>query len=100
MRGGSLATEAVEFLPPLSFASCFTIHLLRIAHKLCSQGKDIASLDEWLQMQAALIEQFKTDPAIKDASRIMRLARTISYPSTAKAKKGYETEVTVLEELE
>ena len=51
-------------------------------------------------MQAALIEQFKTDPAIKDASRIMRLARTISYPSTAKAKKGYETEVTVLEELE
>jgi hypothetical protein len=29
----------------------------------------------------------------------MRLAGTISYPSKAKAEKGYETEVTVLEEL-
>lgn len=62
--------------------------------------QDIASLHEWQRMQAALIEQFKTDPAIKDASRIMRLAGTISYPGKAKVKKGYETELTVLEELE
>ena len=61
--------------------------------------QDIASLDEWQRMQGALIAKFRTDPAIKDASRIMRLAGTISYPSKAKAKKGYETELTVLEEL-
>jgi hypothetical protein len=58
----------------------------------------IPDLDAWRDMQSALIARFGCDPAIKNPSRIMRMAGTLSYPSRAKSARGYQTELTWLEE--
>lgn len=58
----------------------------------------IPDLEAWKSMQAALIQNFGTDPAIKNPSRIMRLAGTISYPSEKKRALDYVPELTSLQE--
>jgi hypothetical protein len=59
----------------------------------------IPDLEAWKSMQAALIQNFYTDPAIKNPSRIMRLAGTISYPPERKKVLGYVPELTSLQEV-
>lgn len=58
----------------------------------------IPDLEAWKSMQAALIQNFDTDPAVKNPSRIMRLAGTISFPSEKKKMLGYVPELTSLQE--
>ena len=58
----------------------------------------IPDLAAWRDMQTALIARFGCDPAIKNPSRVMRLAGTLSYPNRAKSARGYQTERTWLEE--
>ena len=58
----------------------------------------IPDLDAWRDMQSALIARFGCDPAIKNPSRIMRLAGTLSHPNRAKSARGYQTELTWFEE--
>lgn len=59
----------------------------------------IPDLEAWKSMQAALIQNFDTDPAIKNPSRIMRLAGTISYPTENKKRRGYVPELTSILEV-
>lgn len=58
----------------------------------------IFELKKWRQVQQRLIANFNSDAAIKNPSRIMRLAGTISYPSPNKIKRGYKPELTILME--
>ena len=64
------------------------------------QVESIENLENWAQGQELLIERFATDPAIKNPSRIMRLAGTISWPKQQKQEKGYIPELTKLDEVE
>jgi len=62
------------------------------------QVAGINNIDEWREAQFLLIERFKSDQAINNPSRIMRLAGTVSWPNTKKKEKGYIPELTTLEE--
>ena len=55
-------------------------------------------LPSWTQRQKQLADQFNTDKAIVNPSRIMRVAGTISFPSTAKLAKGYIPELVTMHE--
>ncbi len=55
-------------------------------------------LEAWKQVQRGLIGFYDSDPAIKDAPRIMRLAGSVSYPSDKKTAKGYVPELVRLRE--
>lgn len=61
---------------------------------------DIPNIDSWTLMQNALITQFGSDPAIKNPSRIMRLAGTVAYPTKTKIARGYVPELTYLQEVQ
>ena len=58
----------------------------------------IPDLAAWRDMQSALIARFGSDPAIKNPSRVMRLAGTLSHPYCSKTARGYQAELTWLEE--
>ena len=57
---------------------------------------DVPSLELWTELQSRMIEYFGSDPAIKNPSRIMRLAGTVSYPNERKILRGYSPEITYL----
>jgi hypothetical protein len=50
----------------------------------------------WKTTQSAIAKHFKTDAAVINPSRIMRLPGTISYPNSKKQQKGYEPELVTL----
>jgi hypothetical protein len=58
----------------------------------------IPDLEAWRDMQSALIARLGSDPAIKNPSRVMRLAGTLSHPDGSKTARGYLTELTRLKE--
>jgi hypothetical protein len=57
---------------------------------------DVPCPEKWSELQSRLIDYFGSDPAIKNPSRIMRLAGTISYPNERKISRGYIPEITHL----
>jgi RecA-family ATPase len=50
-------------------------------------------MDAWKATQCAIIDHFESDAAIKNPSRIMRLAGSIAYPDSKKIGKGYIPEL-------
>lgn len=60
----------------------------------------IEGVDEWQLAQNLLIQRFDSDKNIKNPSRIMRLAGTVSWPNAQKVKRGYIPELTALQEIE
>ena len=52
----------------------------------------------WKERQKQIAVQFKTDKAVVNPSRIMRVAGTVSYPSSSKATKGYVPELVTMRE--
>ena len=50
----------------------------------------------WTVTQKAIAATLKTDPAVVNASRIMRVAGTVNWPKPKKQAKGYAQEVTSL----
>ena len=59
---------------------------------------NVPCLEEWTEVQSKMIGYFGSDPAIKNPSRIMRMAGTISYPKEDKILRGYIPEITHLVE--
>jgi len=55
-------------------------------------------LPVWTQRQKQLADQFNTDKAVINPSRIMRVAGTISFPPPAKLAKGYTPELVTMHE--
>ena len=52
----------------------------------------------WKERQKQIAVKFKTDKAVVNPSRIMRLAGTVSYPNPAKLAKGYVPELVTMHE--
>jgi AAA domain/RepB DNA-primase from phage plasmid/Primase C terminal 2 (PriCT-2) len=57
----------------------------------------ITDMVKWRTTQAALAQHFGTDNTVKNPSRVLRLAGTISHPPERKRKRGYIVEVTALD---
>ena len=53
-------------------------------------------LELWEATQRRIAIEFKTDNAVVDLSRLMRLPGTVSYPSVAKQAKGYVPELVTM----
>ena len=51
----------------------------------------------WGSKQEQIANQCQTDPSVKNSSRIMRLPGTVSFPSTAKQRKGYVPELVTMQ---
>jgi len=54
-------------------------------------------LQYWTEIQKRIAIEFKTDNAVIDKSRIMRLPGTVSFPSTTKQRKGYVSELVTMQ---
>lgn len=52
----------------------------------------------WKERQKQIAVKFKTDKAVVNSSRIMRMAGTVSYPNSSKATKGYVPELVTMHE--
>ena len=94
-RGVSGITKLSELLPPDITVTTGTIPHLR-CHAYWKLSKPCYDLQEWTDKQASIAAQFGTDPSIINPSRLMRVAGTISYPSSAKERKGYTPELVAL----
>ena len=53
-------------------------------------------LAKWKIIQAGFAKAYGSDSCVKNPSRLMRIAGTVSYPSPSKKAKGYEIERTEL----
>ena len=56
----------------------------------------LQNLAKWSVIQAGVAKAYGSDSCVKNPSRIMRIAGTVSYPSPGKKAKGYEIERTEL----
>ena len=56
----------------------------------------LQDLAKWKVIQAGLSKAYGSDSCVKNPSRLMRIAGTVSYPSPSKKAKGYEIERTEL----
>lgn len=54
------------------------------------------NMDAWRQMQIDIAAHFKSDPAVINPSRIMRVGGTVAYPDSKKQAKGYVSEVAAI----
>ena len=58
--------------------------------------KPLHDLAKWRVIQAGFAKAYGSDSCVKNPSRLMRIAGTVSYPSPSKKAKGYEIERTEL----
>ena len=65
-------------------------------HTYWKLDEPVSNLKAWESQQAALATHFSGD-AVIDAPRVMRLAGTVSYPSSKKLEKGYKPELVTLQ---
>ena len=56
------------------------------------------NLPLWRERQKQIAVKFKTDKAVVNPSRIMRIAGTVSFPNPAKLAKGYVPELVTMHE--
>jgi hypothetical protein len=53
-------------------------------------------LNLWRETQKLIASKLETDPSVRNPSRIMRVAGTVSYPSKSKLSKGYVPELVTM----
>lgn len=56
----------------------------------------VRNLQAWRETQQSIANSLKTDAVVINPSRIMRVAGTVSWPSTKKAEKGYTPELVTM----
>ena len=61
-------------------------------HAYWRQETVVRNLQAWSEMQKRIATRFGSD-TVHDPARIMRLAGSVSYPTMAKAERGYRVEV-------
>ena len=59
-------------------------------------SEPLTDMAVWSELQKRLALHLGTDKKIHNASRIMRIAGTLSYPSPTKIELGYQVELTNL----
>lgn len=82
------------------FVPTFIVHTGTVPLPRCQihwrMSEPITDMASWSSTQAALAQEFGTDQTIKNPSRVLRLAGTVSYPPPHKQERGYVTELTAL----
>ena len=58
--------------------------------------RPLHDLAKWRVIQAGFAKAYGSDSCVKNPSRLMRIAGTVSYPGSGKKVKGYEIERTEL----
>ena len=89
--------ELAEIIKPDIIVTTGTIPHER-RHAYWRLTEPCLDLPLWRERQKQIAVQFKTDKAVINPSRIMRLAGTVSYPSSSKATKGYVPELVTMHE--
>lgn len=56
----------------------------------------VRNLQAWRETQQSIANSLKTDAVVINPSRIMRVAGTVSWPSTKKVEKGYTPELVTM----
>ena len=56
----------------------------------------VRNLQAWRETQQSIASSLKTDAVVINPSRIMRVAGTVSWPSTKKVEKGYTPEIVTM----
>ena len=62
-------------------------------HDYWRLNEPCCNLERWRRVQAEIADQFGTDKAVINPSRIMRIAGTVAYPNAKKRAKGYVDEL-------
>ena len=94
-QGVSGITKLSELLPPDITVTTGTIPHLR-CHAYWKLEEPCNDMQLWTEKQTNIAAQFRTDPSVINPSRLMRVAGTISYPSSAKVQKGYTPELVTM----
>ena len=66
------------------------------SHYYWQFDRPLHDLAKWRVIQAGFAKAYGSDSCVKNPSRLMRIAGTVSYPSPSKKAKGYEIERTEL----
>ena len=78
----------------------FTVITGMIPHERCHHywrlSEPCTDLRLWAARQKNIAELYETDPCVVNASRVMRVAGTVSYPSKAKKNRGYVAELVTI----
>jgi hypothetical protein len=90
-----LATiEASGLLPSIEVVTGTVPH--RRVHQYFEITEGMIEVGDWSPLMAAAIRHFRSDPAVKDAARAMRLPGTINWPNEKKKERGYLPELTTI----
>ena len=66
------------------------------AHFYWLSPTPVVDLDRWRWFQQELARRYRTDPAVCNPSRVMRLPGFVTHPNATKLAKGYVSEMTSL----
>ena len=77
-------------------ASLQVRNLTFVAITIGDFDRPLHDLAKWRVIQAGFAKAYGSDSCVKNPSRLMRIAGTVSYPSPGKKVKGYEIERTEL----
>ena len=97
VQGITGLNELAEIIEPDIIVTTGTIPHER-RHAYWRLTEPCLDLPLWKERQKQIAVQFKTDKAVVNPSRIMRVAGTVSYPSSSKATKGYVPELVTMHE--
>jgi hypothetical protein len=90
-----MAGKRLKPLPPTMTVTTGT-EPHRRPHFYWRLDEPVGNMDAWTQRQRGIAQTLDSDPAVVNASRIMRLAGTVSFPSQDKLQRGYRVELTTL----
>lgn len=94
---GQAAENIRNFVgPPFTFCVLTGTHPTRRPHVYWELEDPTRNFEAWERTQRAIAASLKTDPAVVDPPRIMRIAGTINWPKPKKQAKGYIAELTTL----
>ena len=97
MQGFNGLTELFKLIAPDIIVTTGTIPRER-CHAYWRLTEPCLDLTLWKERQMQIAMKFKTDKAVVNPSRIMRVAGTVSYPSQNKLAKGYVQEFVTMNE--
>ena len=97
LRGISGLNELAGLIEPDITVTTGTIPHER-RHAYWRLTEPCLDLPLWKERQKQIAMKFKTDKAVVNPSRIMRMAGTVSYPNPAKLAKGYVPELVTMHE--
>lgn len=94
---GQAAENIRNFVgPPFTFCVLTGTHPTRRPHVYWELEDPTRNFEAWERTQRAIAASLRTDPAVVDPPRIMRIAGTINWPKPKKQAKGYIAELTTL----